>query len=321
VSKVWRFGKVLPDVPSILKGPDWSQADPRWINRALAITQSRPTGGWYVVDGSRAITDKPKRYRIMGKDWVLFRDGHGVIAGPDRCPHMGASMADGHVHDGCVVCPWHALALGRKKRGSWDPLKVHDDGILVWVQLPDPNPTDKPFIAPRPAAYFDAVMRMEARCHPSDIVANRLDPWHGVHFHPHSFGTLKIVDRTEDDITVRVAYRVVGKLAVEVDARFHSPEPNSIVMTIIDGEGVGSMVETHGSPVDDTHAAVIEATIATSERPGFHQAVKWLGRWIRPEMEARASRRWVEDLAYAERRQQLRDANQADGNGDVIEPD
>lgn len=318
MSTVWRFGRQLADVPSILTGPDWRQADPRWINRALAITQSRPTGGWYVIDGSRAITTKPQRYKILGREWVVFRDAHGVIAGPDACPHMGASMADGHVHDGCVVCPWHALALGRKARGSWRPLKVHDDGILVWAQLEDPSPTDLPFLPQRPARFFDAVMRMEATCHPSDVVANRLDPWHGVHFHPHSFGTLKILEQTDDDITVRVAYRVAGPLAVEVDARFHSPEPNSIVMTIVNGEGTGSMVETHATPIDATHAAVVEATIATSERPGFHTTVRWLGRWIRPMIEARARRLWVEDVAYAERRAHLRLLEAHDGNGDSL---
>lgn len=25
----------------------------------------------------------------------------------DHCPHAGASLAGGHVSDGCVVCPWH----------------------------------------------------------------------------------------------------------------------------------------------------------------------------------------------------------------------
>ena len=31
-------------------------------------------------------------------------------------------------------------------------------------------------------------------CEPEDIVANRLDPWHGVHFHPHSFVKLEMLD-------------------------------------------------------------------------------------------------------------------------------
>ena len=37
---------------------------------------------------------------------------------------------------------------------------------------------------------------------------------------------------------------------MEVDARFHCPEPRTIVMTIIRGEGVGSDVETHATPLE-----------------------------------------------------------------------
>ena len=55
----------------------------------------------------------------------------------------------------------------------------------------------------------------------------------------------------------------------------------------------------------DEETAVIEATLATSERGGFRHALK-LARWLRPAMNARAARLWVEDIAYAERRHALR---------------
>ena len=76
-------------------------------------------------------------------------------------------------------------------------------------------------------------------------------------------------------------------------------------MTIVDGEGTGSVVETHATPIAAGRTAVIEATLATSERPGFGHALK-LARWLRPAINARAARLWVEDIAYAERRYQLR---------------
>ena len=91
-------------------------------------------------------------------------------------------------------------------------------------------------------------------------IQNRLDPWHGAHYHPHSFGRLKVLDDNEDLLRVRVAYRVVGPLAVEVDATFHCPDPRTIVMTIVDGEGTGSVVETHATPIAAGRTAVSVST-------------------------------------------------------------
>lgn len=149
------------------------------------------------------------------------------------------------------------------------------------------------------------MIRVEARCEPADVLANRLDPWHGAHFHPHSFARLQVLEDRGDCLTVRVAYRVLGPLAVEVDATFHCPDPRTIVMTIIDGEGRGSVVETHATPIEPGRCAVIEATLAASDRCGFAVARRLAGLW-RGAITRRAARLWVEDVAYAERRYALR---------------
>jgi isorenieratene synthase len=224
---------------------------------------------------------------------------------------MGASLCDGHVdRAGRIVCPWHGLALGDGAHGRWAPLVAYDDGVLSWVRLPEllapgESFTDAPILPPRPARFIDAVLRREARCEPRDVIANRLDPWHGVHFHPHSFLRLRVISRDLDQITVRVVYRVLGPLGMEVDARFHCPDPRTIVMTIVSGEGVGSVVETHATPIDAERTAIVEATLATSERTGFGAFVR-ARRFLSPLIEARAARLWVEDAAYAERIAALR---------------
>ncbi len=131
-----------------------------------------------------------------------------------------------------------------------------------------------------------------------------------MYFHPYSFLRLYVVDRDDDQITVRVVYRVAGPLGMEVDARFDCPDARTIVMTIVRGEGVGSVVETHATPIDGERTAVVEATLATSERllfPVFARA----RRLIRPMIEKRAARLWVEDAAYAERTYALRHRNRA----------
>jgi isorenieratene synthase len=225
---------------------------------------------------------------------------------PDACPHMGASLTESCVKEGKLICPWHGLALGKEGHGAWKPYAVHDDGVLTWVRLGEEDPeAPKPVLPPRPNIYMEGVIRMEARCDPADIIANRLDPWHGAHFHPYSFAALSVIDLNDDVLKVRVAKRLIGRMCIETDATFHSPEPRTIVMTIVEGEGKGSVVETHATPIEPGRTAVIEATLATSDRKGFRRARK-LQRFIRPLIERSARRLWVDDAAYAERLYALR---------------
>jgi isorenieratene synthase len=309
VSELIMVGRPLPPLPPASALPDWQQADPRWIGAALRHALARPGGGWFVVDASDRVADRPAKYRVAGRNLVFWRTANGLRAAPDECPHMGASLAAGCVRDGDIVCPWHGLALGERPMGSWRLLPVHDDGVLFWVRLDDRGETASPapYLPARPAAFIAGVIRMEAACDAQDVVANRLDPWHGVHYHPHSFKRLRVVEQRDDEITVRVAYAAFGRYAVEVDARFHCPDPRSIVMTIVRGDGEGSVVETHASPIGPGRSAVVEATIATSDRPGFRYALP-LARWIRPLIEKRAARLWVEDIEYAEQRYAVRAA-------------
>ncbi|HEX2568225.1 MAG TPA: DUF5914 domain-containing protein [Polyangia bacterium] len=290
--------------------PDWIEARPAAIQRALARALGRPSGGWYVVDATRRIGARPVLYRIDGRELVAWRAADGVRLAPDACPHMGASLATGFVREGRLVCPWHGLELDGSPHGRsrWCALESYDDGLLTWVRLGPADPAvPRPILPERPSEFLDGVIRMEARCEPSDVIANRLDPWHGAHLHPYSFARLRVLDETQDRITLRVAFRVLGPVCIEVDCSFHCPEPRTIVMTILDGEGAGSLVETHATPIAPGRTAIIEATLATSSRPGFARAQRltWAAR---PLIERIMRRLWVDDAAYAERTYELRSA-------------
>lgn len=301
------FGRGLPPAGVGSSEPDWKQADVGWIQGALRRSRALPSGGWVVVDASREVGPKPRRYRIEGRDHVVWRAGTTAMVAPDACPHLGASLADGRVRDGRVVCPWHGLALGPEGHGGWRPLATFDDGVLVWTRTGPEDPViPRPILPPRPRRHLDAVIRKVARCDPEDVIANRLDPWHGVHFHPHSFARLAVIEQREDSITARVVYRVFRRWGIEVDARFHCPEPRTIVMTIVAGEGEGSVVETHATPIETGRTAVVEATLATSDRPQFWTVVGLFSGVLRPLVRWRAHRLWAEDAAYAERRWALR---------------
>jgi phenylpropionate dioxygenase-like ring-hydroxylating dioxygenase large terminal subunit len=63
---------------------------------------------WYVAEDVSNITDKPKRVKLLGFDYVLFRGPDGAInCLSDVCIHRGASLGAGRVENGCVECPYH----------------------------------------------------------------------------------------------------------------------------------------------------------------------------------------------------------------------
>ena len=156
------------------------------------------------------------------------------------------------------------------------------------------------------------MIAVQGRCEPLDVIANRLDPWHGSWLHPYAFSHLTVDDAASstDRLVVDVAFRLNRTFGVPVRAAFFCPDARTIVMQILDGEGAGSVVETHATPIGtDAHGApitqVTEATIAHSDRSGFRVATR-LAAVLRPAMRHTARRLWVDDLAYAERRYAVR---------------
>ncbi|MEU8633593.1 DUF5914 domain-containing protein [Amycolatopsis sp. NPDC048633] len=305
--------------------PTYQEASPAVIEAAVKRGEARPSGNWYVVGASRDVRpDAPLGAAVAGRELVLWRDDGGVLrAGPGACPHLGAPLAEAKLDCGELVCRWHGLRLGAGTRGAWSPVPCHDDGVLTWVRLDDLGgepPTDAPVLPERPApeTSVEAVAALTGVCEPADVVANRLDPWHGAWFHPYSFARLRVLDapvaldvaEEDDRFLVEVTFRLAGRWGVPVRAEFTCPEPRTVVMRITDGEGAGSVVETHATPLGAgadgrPRTAVTEATIATSGRPGFALA-RHAAPLLRPLMRRTAARLWRDDLAYAERRYQLR---------------
>ncbi|MFJ8095918.1 DUF5914 domain-containing protein [Streptomyces griseofuscus] len=310
--------------------PTWPEARPGLIAGALKRAQSRASGNWYVVGASSTLRGDGKLGRaVAGQEVVVWRGPDGrLVGGPGTCPHMGAPLRDSPVRCGALVCHWHGLALDGRSHAGWSPLPVHDDGVLVWTRLDavgGEEPLDAPVLPrrPDPGRAVTAVHTCVGVCEPEDIMANRLDPWHGAWFHPYSFVDLTVVNVPgcsadgPDALVVDVSFKVAGPLVVPVRAVFTAPEPRTVVMHITEGEGAGSTVETHATPLgaDDTgrpRTAVIEAVIAASNRPGFGVA-RLAAPLLRPLARAAASRLWRDDLAYAERRWQLRSTGRFPG--------
>ncbi|GGS93807.1 DUF5914 domain-containing protein [Streptomyces chromofuscus] len=311
--------------------PTWREARPAVIAAALKRAQARPSGNWYVVGATGDVPrDRPLARTVAGREVVVWRDREGrLVAGPGSCPHLGAPLADSPVRCGTLICHWHGLSLDGRPAAGWEPLPAHDDGVLVWVRLDDVGgeaPRAAPVVPARPAlaGALHSVYTGIGICEPEDVVANRLDPWHGAWFHPYSFVDLTVVDAPGvaaagdgDGFAVDVSFKVAGRLVVPVRAVFTAPEPRTVVMRIEEGEGVGSVVETHATPLgpDDRgrpRTAVIEAVVAASDRRGFAVA-RAMAPVLRPLVRAAAGRLWRDDLAYAERRRLLRSTGRFPG--------
>ena len=108
----------------------------RWIE--VAREQEIPPGG-----GKTVIAD--------GRSLALFNDGGEFFAVDDACPHQGASLGDGLLHDGRVICPLHSwvfeLSSGRCPRDSHDPVSTYparcrEGSVEVCVDRSDVDRSD-----------------------------------------------------------------------------------------------------------------------------------------------------------------------------------
>ena len=241
----------------------WRQAKPGRIAAALAVSQAQNSGGWFVAGQSADVgaTESVAR-TIAGREVVFWRDADGtLVAGPGACPHLGALMDACPVLDGTMYCRWHGLALTSTGDRTWSPYAALDDGLLIWVRLATEGETftERPAHSARPPldGSVSAVMVEPGTCEPEDVIANRLDPWHGAWFHPYAFSHLVVDDNASDSsrLVVDVTFRLSRTWGVPVRAEFTCPDTRTIVMRIIDGEGTASVVETHATPTGWTSAA------------------------------------------------------------------
>lgn len=64
--------------------------------------------GWHVVLDAEALPPGTGRaVEVAGRHVAVFNVGGEYHAIDDTCPHQGASLGEGFLHNGEVVCPWH----------------------------------------------------------------------------------------------------------------------------------------------------------------------------------------------------------------------
>ncbi|GAA4393506.1 aromatic ring-hydroxylating dioxygenase subunit alpha [Tsukamurella soli] len=67
---------------------------------------------WFPV-ARIADLDTPQRATLLGEQLVVYRSGNGVVAVQSRrCPHRGADLSRGEVHEASIGCPYHGWEFG-----------------------------------------------------------------------------------------------------------------------------------------------------------------------------------------------------------------
>lgn len=84
------------------------------------------------------IPEKEGRAFPVGDRMIaVFQVEGKFYAMDDFCPHQGASLSAGWIHDGCVACPWHAWRF-QLTDGTWmDNPKIKTETYPVTVQGDD----------------------------------------------------------------------------------------------------------------------------------------------------------------------------------------
>ena len=118
---------------------------------------------WYAACVADELQDQPVQIRMLGRDFVIFRNDEGIHCLSDLCVHRGASLAGGTCRDGQLECPQHGwifngagqgtvLPAGIKtpteppKRARVPAYPVEVKYGLVFVFLGDQNETERPAV-------------------------------------------------------------------------------------------------------------------------------------------------------------------------------
>ena len=124
-------------------------------------------GQWYPVAKTVEIKpNQPHGIKLLGEKLVLWREASGKISCiEDFCPHRGAPLSYGEVHEGNIACRYHGVVVdgegvvvsvpampecaleGRKALKSYEVTEAHD-AVFVYVPSVD-QPTAPPLVLPK----------------------------------------------------------------------------------------------------------------------------------------------------------------------------
>ena len=177
---------------------------------------------WYVAALAEEVTaDKPLGVRMLGLDFVLFRDSAGqAVCLSDVCCHRGGALSDGQLNDGCVACPYHGWEFapsGRcalipsagesariPKRARIDTYPTEERYGWIWVFLGDLPEAERPAVPELFPEFHDQETwrvipySFQARCNWIRMEENSLDTIHTTFVHPMFGGKVDTQSANQD---------------------------------------------------------------------------------------------------------------------------
>ncbi len=160
---------------------------------------------WYVAaESSDVVQGKPHKTRVLGQNYVLFRDQTGKAGClSDVCIHRGASLAQARrIVNGCIECPYHGWqystdgacvkipAQGDKpptERVRTDAYPTVEKYGWVWVFFGDAPEDERPPIPPFPEYDNPKFRAIRGEYHwnadAGRVVENGLDFAHAPYVH------------------------------------------------------------------------------------------------------------------------------------------
>jgi 5,5'-dehydrodivanillate O-demethylase len=94
---------------------------------------------WWPVGFSEEVRSKgaPIKVRLLGEDFVLFRDGGGELGLLDlHCSHRGTSLEFGRVEDNGIRCCYHGWLYDRRGKCLEQPAEPEDSSFKDRIQHP-----------------------------------------------------------------------------------------------------------------------------------------------------------------------------------------
>jgi phenylpropionate dioxygenase-like ring-hydroxylating dioxygenase large terminal subunit len=209
---------------------------------------------WYPAEESSRLTDQPLKVRMLGFNFVLWRDGAGrAHCVHNTCPHRGGSLCDGRIVGDHLQCPYHGWkfnggggcervpSLGPleriPRRARVDAYPVEERYGLVFVFLGDLPEAERPTIMPcaeyGQPGWRTLTMRYRWHCNYVRLVENQSDPSHVEYVHA-GFG---MAGRSTDYKVPKINVEESGPWNAGAMVVFYSPELPDKDMKPMQAEG------------------------------------------------------------------------------------
>jgi phenylpropionate dioxygenase-like ring-hydroxylating dioxygenase large terminal subunit len=161
---------------------------------------------WYVILDSKEVIRKPKRWRRLDEELVLWRDTSGKVSClVDRCCHRGVALSAGVVKGDRIMCPFHGLeyngsgectCIPANSRNAPVPANyrvpsypVHEAHGWIWIWWGSGEPEATPYFFPDIDDGFSyATVRDPWSAHYSRVLENQLDVVHLPFVHHNTIG-------------------------------------------------------------------------------------------------------------------------------------